>query len=79
MHVLNSKGALFMNKTIELNGNSYKIPVAVENVEQLLSHLDLADRILIVEMNKNILAKDAYDLPIKDRDQIEIIHFVGGG
>jgi len=68
-----------MNKTIELNGNTYDMPTAVENVEQLLSHLDLADRILIIEMNKEILAKDAYDKPINDRDQIEIIHFVGGG
>lgn len=68
-----------MQKTIDLNGNTYEIPTNVENVQQLLTHLDLGERILIVEMNKEILAKEGYDAPIKDRDQIEIIHFVGGG
>ena len=68
-----------MTITIDLNGNSHDIPSDVENIEQLLEHLNLGDRILIVELNKEIIAKDTYDKPIKDRDQIEIIHFVGGG
>ena len=68
-----------MKKTILLNGNSYEVPTEVKSVQELLGHLDLADRILIVEMNKDILAKDAYDKKVNDRDQIEIIHFVGGG
>jgi thiamine biosynthesis protein ThiS len=68
-----------MNRTIELNGNRYKMPVEVGNVQELLGHLELEERIVIVEMNRDILAKDAYDKPINDRDQIEIIHFVGGG
>lgn len=68
-----------MQKTIELNGNSYVVDEQVENVQQLLEHLELANRILIVERNKEILPKESYDQPIMDRDQIEIIHFVGGG
>lgn len=68
-----------MERTIELNGNRYEIPAEVRNIEELLRHLELAERIVIVELNRDILAKDAYDLPINDRDQIEIIHFVGGG
>ena len=68
-----------MTIKIDLNGNSHEIPSDVGNVQQLLENLNLADRILIVELNKEIVAKDAYDKPIKDRDQIEIIHFVGGG
>lgn len=68
-----------MTITIDLNGSSHEVPAKVENVQQLLGHLNLADRILIVELNKEIVAKEAYDKPIKDRDQIEIIHFVGGG
>ena len=73
------KGGFFMERTIELNGNRYDVPTEVENVQDLLNQLELADRIVIVEMNRDILAKDAYDKPINDRDQIEIIHFVGGG
>lgn len=68
-----------MTITIDLNGSSHEVPAMVENVQQLLGHLNLADRILIVELNKKIVEKEAYDKPIKDRDQIEIIHFVGGG
>lgn len=68
-----------MTITIDLNGNPHEVPAKVENVQLLLGHLNLADRILIVELNKEIVAKEAYDKPIKDRDQIEIIHFVGGG
>lgn len=68
-----------MTITIDLNGNAHEIPSDIENVQQLLENLELSDRILIVELNKEIVAKEAYDKPIKDRDQIEIIHFVGGG
>jgi len=55
------------------------MPAEVGNVQELLGHLELAERIVIVEMNRDILAKESYDKPINDRDQIEIIHFVGGG
>ncbi|WP_408020097.1 sulfur carrier protein ThiS [Sporosarcina obsidiansis] len=65
--------------TIDLNGKSYTIVPEVKTVQHLLEHLQLGDRILIVEKNKEILQKDCYDAPIMDKDQIEIIHFVGGG
>ncbi len=68
-----------MTKTIQLNGKTYDVPTEVQSVQQLLIHLQLAERILVVERNKKIIAKEAYDKPIQDRDQIEIIHFVGGG
>nr|WP_275403055.1 sulfur carrier protein ThiS [Sporosarcina limicola] len=55
------------------------MPSDTEDVQTLLSHLGLSERIVIVELNREILAKDLYDKPINDRDQIEIIHFVGGG
>lgn len=68
-----------LERTIDLNGKAYQVVPEVETVQQLLEHLELGDRILIVEKNKEILQKDGYDAPIMDRDQIEIIHFVGGG
>ena len=68
-----------MEKTIELNGMKKEIPTTVHNVQELIVHLNLSDRILIVEQNQEILSKENYDKPIQDRDQIEIIHFVGGG
>ncbi|PIC96274.1 thiamine biosynthesis protein ThiS [Sporosarcina sp. P26b] len=68
-----------MEKMIDLNGKSFPVIPEVGTIQQLLEHLGLGDRILIVEKNKEILQKDHYDAPIMDRDQIEIIHFVGGG
>lgn len=64
---------------IHLNGKSYVVTPEVETVQHLLEHLKLSNRILIVEKNQEILQKEHYDAPIMDRDQIEIIHFVGGG
>ncbi|BAQ08631.1 sulfur transfer protein [Bacillus sp. OxB-1] len=66
-------------KRIDVNGVERTIPKEVGDVHQLLHHLGLENRILIVELNRQILNKDAYDHPIRDKDQIEIIHFVGGG
>ncbi len=68
-----------MTKTITLNGQQQTFSNEVNTIDQLLQYLQLTDRILIVEKNKQILNKDEYDQPILDRDQIEIIHFVGGG
>ncbi|HLR11424.1 MAG TPA: sulfur carrier protein ThiS [Sporosarcina sp.] len=68
-----------MMKTITLNGQQQTFSNEVNTIDQLLQYLQLTDRILIVEKNKQILNKDEYDQPILDRDQIEIIHFVGGG
>lgn len=66
-------------KTIEINGNQQEVPTDVESVQQLLAHLALDHRILVVEHNHTVLEKGQYDQPIRNRDQIEIIHFVGGG
>ncbi|HEY4567239.1 sulfur carrier protein ThiS [Planococcaceae bacterium Storch 2/2-2] len=65
--------------TIQLNGQAYDVPVHVSTIQQLLEHLNIDHRILVIEHNATILEKDAYDAPIRDRDQIEVIHFVGGG
>ncbi|GIN90725.1 sulfur carrier protein ThiS [Siminovitchia terrae] len=64
---------------ITLNGNSYVLPKDVTNVQQLLEHLELSERIVIVEVNKEIVQKENYDRSIRDQDEVEMIHFVGGG
>lgn len=68
-----------MKKEIKLNGKKYEVPKDVGTVRQLLAHLDLSDRIAVIEFNQMILPKEDYEEPINDKDQIEIIHFVGGG
>ncbi|MFS0645480.1 sulfur carrier protein ThiS [Siminovitchia sp. 179-K 8D1 HS] len=64
---------------IKLNGQSYKLPESVSTVHDLLGHLRLSERIVIVEVNKEIVQKSDYGKQIRERDEIEMIHFVGGG
>lgn len=68
-----------MSKVITLNGQEQSLAAEIETLQDLLLDLQLTERILIIEKNKRILTKGEYDQPILNRDQIEIIHFVGGG
>jgi sulfur carrier protein len=66
--------------TIQLNGRQQELSGEVKTIAQLLASLSLENRIVIVELNKEVINKTAYtDQPIKDGDQVELIHFVGGG
>lgn len=46
----------------------------------LLEHLDLVPATVVVERNKRILRRDQYtDEPVESGDELELVHFVGGG
>ena len=65
---------------LKINGNQIEVPASVKTVAELLTHLELDNRIVVVERNKDILQKDAsYRYICFDGDQIEIVTFVGGG
>ncbi|OOQ94384.1 sulfur carrier protein ThiS [Bacillus cereus] len=65
---------------LKINGNQIEVPVSVGTVAELLTHLELDNRIVVVERNKDILQKDDHkDTSVFDGDQIEIVTFVGGG
>ncbi|WP_286228684.1 sulfur carrier protein ThiS [Neobacillus mesonae] len=66
--------------TIQLNGRTVELPEDVKNVDTLLKHYNLENRIVIVELNNEIADKSKYtELPIAHGDKVEMIHFVGGG
>ncbi|MDF2792097.1 MAG: hydroxyethylthiazole phosphate synthesis sulfur carrier protein [Neobacillus sp.] len=66
--------------SITLNGKSVDLLEGVNTVEQLLSHYHLENRIVIVEVNKEIVMKENYKtISLSHGDVVEIIHFVGGG
>ena len=51
-----------------------------QSVQQLLSHYHLENRIVVVEVNKEIVMKENYEtMSLSHGDVVEIIHFVGGG
>jgi len=66
--------------SITLNGRSVDLQEGVNTVEQLLSHYHLENRIVVVEVNKEIVMKENYKtISLSHGDVVEIIHFVGGG
>lgn len=49
-------------------------------VEVLLNELGFSEKKVAVEYNKEILPRDSYSLTkICEGDEIEIVHFIGGG
>jgi sulfur carrier protein len=65
---------------LQINGNSTEVPNTVNNAENLLMHLKLENKIVIVEVNGTIIQKGKHqEAPIMDGDKVEIVHFVGGG
>ncbi|KFM98554.1 thiamine biosynthesis protein ThiS [Bacillus clarus] len=65
---------------LKINGKQIEIPASVKTVAELLTHLGLDKKIVVVERNKDILQKDDHqDTSVFDGDQIEIVTFVGGG
>jgi thiamine biosynthesis protein ThiS len=64
---------------VRLNGQDRDV-AAGHNVRSLVESLDLQPALVVVELNREILARDAYaEVPVREGDTIELVHFVGGG
>jgi thiamine biosynthesis protein ThiS len=64
---------------IVLNGDERRVPAGLM-VGALLAELGLHPRLVVVEHNRAILDRSAYDAtPVRDGDTLELVHFVGGG
>lgn len=65
---------------LQVNGDKIKVPDSVKTVSSLLNHFDLEKKVVIIELNTEILQKQAHSETILcNGDKIEIVHFVGGG
>lgn len=64
---------------VEINGETKEIPGEL-SLNELLAYLSMPSRLLAIELNKEVVRRRNWeDTRIKDKDKIEIIHFVGGG
>jgi thiamine biosynthesis protein ThiS len=65
--------------TLHINGEPRNFPDGL-TVASLVAHLGMkADRVA-VELNLEIVPRTKWDaIALKDRDKLEIVHFVGGG
>lgn len=64
---------------ILLNGEPHALTGAT-TVAQLLEQLELQGRRIAVELNHEIVVRSAWaDTVLKDSDQVEVVHAIGGG
>jgi thiamine biosynthesis protein ThiS len=64
---------------IIVNGESRSLP-GPASVADLLRHLGLDPRTVVVELNREIVRRLRLDdTPLADGDAVELVHFVGGG
>ncbi|MFL6562160.1 MAG: sulfur carrier protein ThiS [Bacillus sp. (in: firmicutes)] len=63
-----------------LNGESVQLPEHVVVVSDVLKHYEIQDKVVVVEINGEILTSvEHQSTRLSDKDKIEIVHFVGGG
>ncbi|MED3562637.1 sulfur carrier protein ThiS [Bacillus xiapuensis] len=63
-----------------LNGERVVLPDNIVFVSDVLKHYDVHNKVVVVEVNGNILTKlEHQSTRLSDKDKIEIVHFVGGG
>lgn len=64
---------------VTVNGDARRIP-AGGTVTDLLEHLGLHPATVVVEHNREILERKTYgEVPVREGDTLELVHFVGGG
>ena len=64
---------------VRVNGQDIEIKSGL-SVQELVESLDLDARLIVVELNRRILSRDSFgDVRVSGGDQVELVHFVGGG
>ncbi|MBB1518896.1 sulfur carrier protein ThiS [Aquipseudomonas guryensis] len=64
---------------IQLNGESFELPDGV-TVADLLERLDALGKRVAVELNLDIVPRSQHATTVlRDGDQLEVVHAIGGG
>jgi thiamine biosynthesis protein ThiS len=64
---------------ITINGEPKEIVEGL-SISQLLEELNIRVSRVVIELNRDIVSREAYGSAIlKEGDTLEIVHFVGGG
>lgn len=64
---------------VRLNGKPREIPGGI-TLRGLLDHLEIKHDRVAIEFNREIVKADLWrSTPIQEGDEIEVVHFVGGG
>jgi sulfur carrier protein len=69
----------FIEMKVKINGEQKEITEGV-SVAALLDELQIRPGRVVVELNRDIVSREAHgSTALKEGDVIEIVHFVGGG
>lgn len=69
----------FFVVVIQVNGEKKEIRERL-SVAELLSELGVRPGRVVVELNRDVVARNAHEATfLKEGDAVEIVHFVGGG
>ena len=64
---------------VHINGEEKEIPAGL-SVARLLDELEIRPGRVVVELNRDVLSRDAQGSTLlNEGDRVEIVHFVGGG
>jgi sulfur carrier protein len=64
---------------IQLNGEPYELPDG-ETVSALLARLEMTGRRIAVELNLDIVPRSQHvSTALREGDQVEVVHAIGGG
>ncbi len=64
---------------IRINGKDNEVAPDL-SVAQLLEDLEIRPGRVVVELNAEVVSRDAHGATqLKEGDEVEIVHFVGGG
>ena len=64
---------------VQVNGKEREVQSGL-SVHELVESLDLNPRLIVVELNREILSRDQFkDVQVSEGDAVELVHFVGGG
>ena len=70
---------MFFRVQVILNGEQQTLSEGL-TIAGLIDHLGLNQRRIAVEVNREIVAREQYTVrALANGDQVEIVHFVGGG
>jgi thiazole synthase len=68
-----------MDLAITVNGEPRRVP-APATLADLLRHLNLDPRTIVVEHNRRIVRRpQLHETALAEGDSVELVHFVGGG
>ncbi len=64
---------------VRVNGEEREVP-AGSTIQQLLGVFQLEKKSVVFELNRKVIDRNAYEQTrLQEGDQLEIVHFVGGG